>query len=160
VGFLHEAVRGNEALAFDHALPSLERRGYVVDGRIFSTVFADYVRRHTKRIELNVETGEVRIEKRPVELPPKEFALLRFMLENEGEVVSKEDIAAAVWPEYNLDALGVSDAMIQKTISRLRKEVDASGADFQHIESIRGLGYRFQNASVYEVYHQRANGSD
>ena len=43
--------------------------------------------------------------------------------------------------------------MIQKTISRLRKEVDLpEGSPFQHIESLRGQGYRFQNASVYEVF--------
>jgi DNA-binding winged helix-turn-helix (wHTH) protein len=151
-------VRGS--LNFNQAIPSLERRGYVVDGQIFSTVFANYVRRQTERIEMNVDTGEVRIEKRLVDLPPKEFALLRFMLENEGEIVSKEDIATAVWPEYDLDALGVTDAMIQKTISRLRKEVDATGTEFQHIESVRGQGYRFQNASVFEVFHHRANGKD
>ncbi len=71
-----------------------------------------------------LETGEVRIEKRAVDLPPKEFALLKFLLDNEGEVVTKDEIAAAVWPEYTQDAMGVTDAMIQKTISRLRKEVD------------------------------------
>ena len=41
--------------------------------------------------------------------------------------------------------------MIQKTISRLRKEVDLPESDFQHIESVRGQGYRFLNASVYDI---------
>jgi DNA-binding winged helix-turn-helix (wHTH) protein len=141
-----------EALGFGQARQSLVRRGYVVDERIFSSTFANFVRRQIERIELNPETGEVRIEKRPVDLPPKEFALLRFFLDKEGEVVSKDEIATAVWPEYHLDTVGVTDAMIQKTISRLRKEVDPANTAFQHIESVRGQGYRFQNASVYEVY--------
>jgi DNA-binding winged helix-turn-helix (wHTH) protein len=144
-----------EALSFNQALPSLERRGYAVEGHIFCTPFTEYVRRQILRVELNPETGEVRIEKRPVDLPPKEFALLRFFLEKQGEVVSKDEIAGAVWPEYHLDTVGVTDAMIQKTISRLRKEVDPPGTVFQHIESVRGQGYRFQNASVYEVYQAR-----
>jgi DNA-binding winged helix-turn-helix (wHTH) protein len=148
-----------EAIAFNQALPALERRGYVFDGHIFSSAFANYVRHQIQRIELNPDTGEVRIEKRAVELPPKEFSLLKFMLDNEGEVITKEDIASAVWPEYHLDAMGVTDAMIQKTISRLRKEVDVPESTFQHIESIRGQGYRFQNASVYEVYHHRGDGN-
>lgn len=145
-----------EALAFNQALPSLERRGYFLDGHIFSIAFADHIRRQIQRIGLNADTGEVHIEERLVELPPKEFALLRYFLEHEGDVVSKDEIAGAVWPEYSLDTLGVTDAMIQKTISRLRKEVDLPETDgaFQHIESIRGQGYRFQNASVYEVYHR------
>lgn len=146
-----------EALPFSQAMASLERRGYVVDGEVFSDIFVSFVRRQIQRIELNAETGEVRIEKRPVDLPPKEFALLRFFLEKEGEVVSKDEIAAAVWPEYHLDTVGVTDAMIQKTISRLRKEVDPPESAFQHIESVRGQGYRFQNASVFEVY-QAGNG--
>jgi DNA-binding winged helix-turn-helix (wHTH) protein len=149
-----------ETLAYNHAVPSLERRGYVIDGRIFSSVFADYVRRHMQRVDLNPDTGEVRVEKRPIDLPPKEFALLKFMLAREGEVITKEDIASAVWPEYRLDAMGVTDAMIQKTISRLRKEVDVPESGFQHIESLRGQGYRFQNASIYEVYHHRGNSGD
>jgi len=144
-----------DALPFGQAVPRLERRGYVVDRQIFSTALADYARKQVKRIELNPDTGEVRIEKRPVDLPPKEFALLRFLLTKEGEIVTKDEIAIAVWPEYSMDTMGVTDAMIQKTISRLRKEVDAHGSPFQHIESIRGQGYRFRNASIYAVYHAR-----
>jgi DNA-binding winged helix-turn-helix (wHTH) protein len=149
---------GRSGLGFQQAVPMLERRGYIVDGQVFSSAFAQHVRRQIMRIELNAETGEVRIEKRAVELPPKEFALLKFLMDNAGEVVSKDEIAAAVWPEYNQDALGVTDAMIQKTISRLRKEIDGPDTAFQHIESVRGQGYRFQNASVYEFYHHRAEG--
>ncbi len=145
-----------DAISFDQALPSLERRGYVVDGRIFSRVFAEDVQQRLRRVELNSDTGDVRIEKRSVDLPPKEFSLLRFLLDKEGDVVTKDEIAMAVWPEYSQDTLGVTDAMIQKTISRLRKEVDAADGGFQHIESIRGQGYRFQNTSVFEYYHHRA----
>ena len=140
---------------------SLERRGYLVAGKIFSTAFADYIRRRLPRIELRSETGEVWIERRAAELPPKEFALLRFFLEKEGEVVSKDEIAEAVWPEYDLGSeYGVTDAMIQKTISRLRKEVDVDSerSDYQHIESIRGQGYRFQNAKVSQVYTANKEG--
>ncbi len=146
---------GPASAAFRGALPLLKRRGYLVDGRIFSSVFRDYVRRQIPRIELIPESGSLRIERRPVDLPPKEYTLLRFFSEHAGEVVTKDEIATAVWPEYELDQIGVTDAMIQKTISRLRKEVDLpEGSSFQHIESMRGQGYRYQNASVYEVYRR------
>jgi DNA-binding winged helix-turn-helix (wHTH) protein len=136
------------------ALPVLERRGWC--RRPGLPRLRRLVRQQIQRIELIVETGEVRIETRAVELPPKEFALLKFLMDNAGEVVSKDEIAAAVWPEYTQDTLGVTDAMIQKTISRLRKEVDVPERDYQHIDSVRGQGYRFQNASVYEFYHRQA----
>jgi DNA-binding response OmpR family regulator len=155
---LGSAPPERDAMSFRHAVPMLERRGYVVEGRIFSSAFRDFIRRQIPRIELNVETGEVRIERRLVELPPKEFVLLRFLLENEGEVVTKDEIALAVWPEYHNDTLGVTDAMIQKTISRLRKEVDVLDSEFQHIESVRGQGYRFQNASLFVVASQKPVG--
>ncbi len=151
---------GREGVAFEQASQRLFRRGYVYDDAIFSTAMADFARRQMTRIELNAETGEVRIEKRPVELPPKEFALLRFLLSKRGEIVTKDEIAIAVWPEYSLETLGVTDAMIQKTISRLRKEVDAHGSSFQHIESIRGQGYRFRNANIATVYQGRDEFDD
>jgi len=155
-----EVPDARDAVVVNMAQPSLVRRGYVVEGRIFSTAFADYVRRHIPRIELQPDTGLVRVAKRPVELPPKEFALLRFLFEKEGDVVTKDDIAGAVWPEYRTDSIGVTDAMIQKTISRLRKEVDVESESFQHIESVRGQGYRFRNASVYQVVEQeRSEGN-
>jgi len=155
-----EVPDARDAVVVNLARPSLERRGYVVEGKIFSTAFADYVRRNIPRIELQPETGLVRVAKRPVELPPKEFALLRFLFEREGEVVTKDDIAGAVWPEYRLDSVGVTDAMIQKTISRLRKEVDVESESFQHIESVRGQGYRFRNASIYQVVEQERSEAD
>lgn len=155
-----EVPAARDAVVVNMAQPSLVRRGYVVEGQIFSTAFADYVRRHIPRIELQPDTGLVRVAKRPVELPPKEFALLRFLFEKEGDVVTKDDIAGAVWPEYRADSIGVTDAMIQKTISRLRKEVDVESDSFQHIESVRGQGYRFRNASVYQVVEQeRSEGN-
>ena len=146
---------GPASSAFRGALPILKRRGYLSDGRIFSSAFRDYVRRQIPRIELIPESGSLRIERRPVDLPPKEYTLLRFFSEHAGEVVTKDEIASAVWPEYESDQIGVTDAMIQKTISRLRKEVDLpEGSPFQHIESMRGQGYRYQNASVHEVYRR------
>ncbi len=146
-----------ERIGFRQALLRLERRGYVVDGRIFSTAFRDFILQQSRRVEVFPDTGEVRVEKRLIELPRKEFALLCFLVENEGEIVTKDQIAAAVWPEYDADRVGVTDAMIQKTISRLRREIDVPDATFQHIESVRGQGYRFQNASVYEVYRARTS---
>ncbi|MCB9175883.1 MAG: winged helix-turn-helix transcriptional regulator [Caldilineae bacterium] len=136
---------------FDKALRSLERRGYVVDGRIFSSAFTDYIRRQLRRIELNAETGRVRAGRRLVDLPPKERALLAYLIDHRGLIVSRDDIAEAVWPEYDKEPMGVSDAMIEKTISRLRKELEAAGGDFEPLESIRGQGYRFQNPAMSEA---------
>jgi DNA-binding winged helix-turn-helix (wHTH) protein len=135
-------------------LARLERKGYVLDGVVPSSAFADFVRQRTPRIELDPQEGRARVEQRLAELAPKEYSLLRFLMERESQVVTKDEIAAAVWPEYDSQALGVTDAMIQKTMSRLREEIcpDETLTGFKHIESIRGQGYRFQNASIYDVY--------
>ena len=141
---------GAEAgIDFDKARHSLERRGYLVEGQIFSRAFTDFIRERLQRIELGAESGKLRVGRRLSTLAPKERALLALFLERPGIVVSREDIGHAVWPEYENEPLGVTDAMIEKLVSRLRAEIEPEGgAGQQHIESIRGLGYRFQNRAL------------
>ena len=63
-------------MAYNQAMPFLTRRGYLLDGHIFSGAFKAYILRHMPRIQLSVDSGAVHIEQRPVDLPPKEFSLL------------------------------------------------------------------------------------
>lgn len=68
-------------------------------------------------------------------LSPKQFDLLCFLWRQRGQAVSKDDIAAAVWPEAASDA--VYDYQIDKMVSRLRERL---GKEF--IETIWGFGYK------------------
>jgi hypothetical protein len=68
-------------------------------------------------------------------LSPKQFDLLRFLWQRHGEAVSKDEIAAAVWPEADTEA--IYDYQIDKMISRLRERL---GKDL--IETVWGFGYK------------------
>jgi DNA-binding winged helix-turn-helix (wHTH) protein len=75
------------------------------------------------------------------ELTPQQFRLIELLVISSGSVVTREQIADAIWPEAQG---GVSEAMIDNLVARLRQRL--ASADDQHdfIETVRGTGYRFR----------------
>ena len=73
-------------------------------------------------------------------LPPTEFALLSLLVAHTGQTVPREQIIAAVWPNAHGE---VSEAMIENTVARLRKQLASLDAEHHYVETVRGLGYRF-----------------
>jgi len=71
---------------------------------------------------------------RPLDLAPKERAVLALLLQRRPAVVSKEEFAAAVWA-----GLAMSDESLARSISRLRRTLAGFGLT---IESVYGTGYR------------------
>jgi len=71
-----------------------------------------------------------------LELQPKEFSLLEYLLRNAGRVVSKTMIMEHVW-DFNFDP---QTNVVEARISRLREKVDRS-FDKPLIHTIRGVGY-------------------
>ncbi|QYO66298.1 winged helix-turn-helix domain-containing protein [Leptolyngbya sp. 7M] len=76
------------------------------------------------------------IEGQSVHLPAKEFETLLFLVEHNGQALSKEEILAAIWPDTF-----VEEGNLTKQISRLRKVLNTSEQQF--IETIPKHGYRF-----------------
>lgn len=73
-------------------------------------------------------------------LSTKQFELLWFLYQNRGRVVSKDEIAQAVWPEMEGE---VYDANIDRMISRVRGRIEPDNVDEpRFIATIRGYGYR------------------
>ena len=73
---------------------------------------------------------------RRIDLSPKEFALLQFLLERTGEVVSRTLIAEGVW-DMSFDS---DTNIVDVQIRRLRHKLDAGGGP-PLIHTIRGVGY-------------------
>jgi two-component system OmpR family response regulator len=86
-------------------------------------------------LELHEDLHEVRRANDVIDLSPTEYALLRYLLENSGRVVSKAQILAHVW---SYDYRG-SDAVVESYISALRKKIDR--LDPPLIHTLRGIGY-------------------
>lgn len=73
------------------------------------------------------------------ELPPKEFDLLLFLAERQGKILTKQQIYEAVWKE----AYVYDDSNIMAIISRIRKKTEEDPGEPKYIQTVKGIGYRF-----------------
>lgn len=87
--------------------------------------------------QLRRKTGEV------VQLPPKAFDLLTFLVENQGRLLEKNELMDRVWADSF-----VEEGNLKINIHTLRKALDQDGGEF--IETVPKRGYRF-NADVRAV---------
>jgi two-component system copper resistance phosphate regulon response regulator CusR len=87
-------------------------------------------------LKVNMNTYEVLRANKKINLTQKEFALLVYLLQNEGRVVTRSDIALHVW-DINFDT---GTNIIDVYVNFLRKKIDK---DFQHklIHTQTGFGY-------------------
>ena len=75
----------------------------------------------------------------PVELTGKEFDLLLLLASNKGRVFTKKQLYTQVWTEeYDFD-----DNNIMAFISKLRKKIEPNPEQPFYIQTVRGVGYRF-----------------
>ena len=86
---------------------------------------------------LNPSAHTVMRGETPIDLTPREFALLRYLLHRKGEVVSKRELLDHVWGEPDADDLNVT----QVYASYLRRKVDEPFGT-KTIQTVRGIGYR------------------
>ncbi len=73
---------------------------------------------------------------RAIALSAKEFALLEYMLRNQGQVLTRQQIVEHVW-RYDFDGL---DTVVDTYIHYLREKIDA-GAGRRLVQTVRGVGY-------------------
>jgi len=90
-------------------------------------------------LDVNLEAGEIRVDRRLVQLSSKEFALLAYLYENRGKVCSKDDIGQVVWSEYQQ---GIFDYQIENLVRRLRTKIENDPNTPQLLVTMRGLGYK------------------
>lgn len=76
---------------------------------------------------------------RTIDLSPREFALLEFLMRNAGRTVSRSRIAEAVW-NYQFDT---ETNVVDVYINYLRNKIDL-GAAGASIHTVRGVGYRLE----------------
>jgi DNA-binding response OmpR family regulator len=97
-------------------------------------------------LEVNVESGVVRLNRRAIQLSPKEYSLLVYLNENRGKVCSKDEIGRTVWAEYKQsspeDQSGIYDYQIENLIRRLRTKIENDANTPVLLITVRGLGYK------------------
>ncbi|GGF62577.1 putative transcriptional regulatory protein YkoG [Paenibacillus albidus] len=88
-------------------------------------------------LQLNETTREVVRDGQSIELTPREFDLLVYLLKNKRQVLSREQITVAVWGyDYQGDT-NVVDVYIRY----VRKKIDPQQKEQELIHTIRGVGY-------------------
>lgn len=90
-------------------------------------------------VEVDFDKGEVTKGGVPVSLAGKELELLRWLIDNRGKVVSRNELLEGVW-EYQP---GVSSRTVDVHIAWLRQKLEDNPQNPRHIHTVRGVGYRF-----------------
>ena len=87
-------------------------------------------------IRIDTSAHIVSLDGKKLDLSMKEFELLKYLTDNMGVALSREKILNSVW---NYDYFGDSRT-IDSHVKKLRKKLGKKGT---HIETVRGLGYKF-----------------
>lgn len=87
-------------------------------------------------LELDRNTHEVRRGGKPIELTPKEYAVLEYLMRHSPRVMSRTLITEYAW-DYHFDP---GTNIVDVVINRLRKKLD-SGQTRKLLHTVRGVGY-------------------
>lgn len=88
-------------------------------------------------LEMDLLTRRVARAGQPIDLLPREYKLLDYLMHNAGRVVTRTMLLEHVW-DYRFDP---HTSLIDTHISRLRKKID-EGFDAPLLHTVRGAGYR------------------
>ncbi|MBI5916191.1 MAG: response regulator [Bacteroidetes bacterium] len=140
LGATDDKVTGFEAGADDYLVKPFEFKELLVRVRALARrgkegatpktllTFAD--------LEMNLDAKTCARSSKKIDLTPKEFALMEYLIRNQGRVVSKAEIAEKVW-DINFDT---GTNVIEVYVSYLRNKLDRP-FDRKLIHTVFGLGY-------------------
>jgi two-component system alkaline phosphatase synthesis response regulator PhoP len=87
---------------------------------------------------INLDTHTLLIKEKSIELRPKEFEVLYFLMSHRDEAVSRNTLSEEIWGYQHLD----STRAIDETIKCLR---DKLGSQAKKIKTVVGIGYKFSS---------------
>ncbi len=142
-------------LEFDGMKIDMEERSVATENGVFTLPPKEFdlIRRYTRfnqqagamrklefdGMKIDMEERSVATENGVFTLPPKEFDLLLYCAKHQGKILTKQQIYEEVWgEEYFYD-----DSNIMAIISRLRKKIEVNPSSPKYIQTVKGIGYRF-----------------
>jgi DNA-binding response OmpR family regulator len=152
-GVLEERIRGLDAGADD----------YLSKPFAFAELAARIralLRRGSRPGQATLEVADLKLDRlshtvqragRAIDLSPKEFALLEFLMMHSGQPVSRSAIVEQVW-KLNFDTM---TNVVDVYINYLRRKID-SGYDRSLIRTVRGVGYQISTEPVAARAHLTA----
>ena len=125
------------------SVPALLRDGDVIEIGSARFTFRDpdatFETTRFPRLVVDEASGDVWVDRHPVQLSPKQYALFSLLWVRRGCVCSKDEIARAVWPECRGE---IYDHQIESLVKRLRAKLEPDPAQPALLLTVRGRGYR------------------
>ncbi|WP_336775878.1 response regulator transcription factor [Paenibacillus sp. MMO-58] len=91
-------------------------------------------------IRIEKQSRRVFVNEREVPFTAKEYDLLLYLVTHPNRVFRKEDLFEQIW---GMDAIGSDHATVTVHISKLREKIERDPSKPQYVETIWGVGYRF-----------------
>jgi DNA-binding response OmpR family regulator len=93
-------------------------------------------------LRIDARACRVHVGDREIPLAAKELELLIFLARHPGQVFSREQLYDRIWGDYG------DDRTVTVHINRLRDKIEPDPATPRYIQTVRGLGYRFEGDPV------------
>lgn len=97
------------------------------------------------KLEFNYLDNKLVKENDELLLSKNEGRLLRYLMENSGQTVTKDQLIEALW---DIDGNFVDENTVAVNIRRLRQKVEENPSNPQYIKNIRGIGYTFEKRCI------------
>ncbi len=94
-------------------------------------------------VVLDLEKRRVTAHGRPVSLTPHEYALLKTLMSRPGKTFTRDELLESIYPDG--DAI-VIDRVVDVHIGKLRHKIEKDPSNPKNISTVRGIGYRFEEA--------------
>ena len=91
-------------------------------------------------LKVDVKSRQVWNREQPLSLPPKEYEMLLFFMQNPGRIFSREQLLIRFWG-YDFDG---NERVVDNHIKKLRKAIGSCGCT---IQTVRKFGYRLAVSS-------------
>jgi DNA-binding response OmpR family regulator len=121
------------------SMPQLEARVRAVLRRRGGGV--EHNRVEVGELVIDVPARTATLKGEPLDLSPKEFDMLRALVDRAGEVMTKRELLAEVWRE----PYGGSEHTVDVHISWLRKKLGESAQEPRYIQTVHGVGVKLVN---------------
>ncbi len=141
--YLQKPFELDELISIVRNLLGRRKRGTGADSMGTPTITTSNIY-HFGCAEVNFDTWEARSQNKPVRLTNLEMKLLRYLVEHEGKVVSRNELLERVWGMARPPATRTIDTFMLN----LRKYFEKDPSCPIHFLSVRGMGYRFVSGPV------------
>lgn len=129
------ALGADDYVTKPFSLPVLYAKAMAVMGRVLGSDPIRMLRQGD--ISINIRSHEVFIQGRPCPLPPLEYKILLFFIENPNRIFSREQLLIRFWG-YDFEG---NDRVVDNHIKKLRQAIKESTCS---IQTIRKIGYKLE----------------